>query len=953
MSLIKGIAGASAGSRTDIGAVRPAAGAEAAWLAILLIAPLVMNPLSARIFEASKLTALAPLAALLCAAWATAWPRWRGVAAESQGALRAPLAVLAAFYLCALVATCASESPWIAFFGSYFRREGLAAWLIAGLVCAAMLCLLRQGAQARRALDALLLACVMPCAYALLQRYGYVAGSGGAAQLAAPLLRPGGSLGNPVFLGDYMLLLIPLSLARLLTVRAASAAWRERAPWVALLLLQLWVLGLTQSRAPIGALLFALWLFAVLLAGLYRSRALLGAALALLAGTLLGLAAINLVPALAQAAAEVPGLARFVFTQGVDLSAGSRLGIWEAGVQTLRQASAPRLLFGYGLDAAYFHYFAHLPPVVLQIEGALETIDRLHNEVMELTASVGLAGLACCMLFIAVLLSAADGALEAMHGGRRRRATFWLYVLAPWPFGVLGCLLASAIGGTALAGVGFGLGTGAAWALLLAWRGLRLLRAGGQRGVAAPRAILIAALAATLLAFWLDAQISLPVMSTRIVFFAMAALLALFAAGVEPGRQAPQAVSVAASGDSPLWGWGAGVVLAAGMVACFPAPFGYVTEVAPFSGTAAQVVWPVAPLLAAWLGWRAQAPAAGWRTFAWPLALCLLPAVLGYAGLAALLQAWVPGRPEWVLGAPVMWIWGWLAACCVGAAWFVVRTAAAPVAAVRPATGGRNARVAAPAAAGAVLGRQWGCAALAAVLLAGALFLAWAELRADILIRLAGGAQGRGDTARALADVAAAADLVPGEHQYRFILGSRRLERVAVQLQGARGADAQGYLHLAGELRGAEADARAALARAPGDPWSMLGLANVLQFEGMTAMRPVMGAEQGVAQAAEARRVFARAHALFPVQTTILRNWAQVEFDGGDAAAAYRLLDQMEALLPQSEVPYVERMLMARFAGDRDLFNTTLVRAGRILPPAAMASLRRALALPEQAAPER
>lgn len=946
MSLSQGIAGASAGSRTDSGAVQTVAGAsaEAAWLAILLIAPLVMNPVSARIFEASKLTALAPLAALLCAAWLAAWPRWRGVMAERQGALSAPLLALAAFYICAVVSTCTSESPWIAFFGSYFRREGLAAWLIAGLVCAAMLCLLRQGAQARRALDALLLACVMPCAYALLQRYGYVANTGG-----APLLRPGGSLGNPVFLGDYMLLQVPLSLARLLAVRV-GAAWGERAPWLALLLLQIWVLGVSQSRAPIGALLFALWLFAVLLAGLYRSRALLGAALALLAGTLLGLAAINLVPALAQAAAGVPGLARFVFTHGVDLSADSRLGIWEAGAQTLRQAGAPRLLFGYGFDAAYFHYFAHLPPVVLQIEGALETIDRLHNEAMELAASVGLAGLACYMLLIALLLRAADRALDATAGGARRRAKLWLYALVPWPFGVVGGLIATAIGGAALAGVGFGLGAGAGWALLLAWRGVRLLCAGGERVAPAPRAIMIAALAPTLLAFWLDAQISLPVMSTRIVFFALAALLALFAAGVEPEAQAAPREGAAAPAEGPFWGWAVGVVLAAGMVAGFPAPFGYVVEVPPFSALAAQFLWPAAPLLAAWCCWRAQAGAGDWRLFAVPLALCLAPAVLGYAGLAALFQALAPGQPERVLGAPVLWVWIWLVAYCLGMAWFAARAAAVPAPAASV-NGGRRAR-AVSAAANAAPRREWAFAALAAVLLTGVLFLAWAELRADILIKLAGWSQERGDPARALAEAAAAADLVPREHQYRFILGTRRLERAALQLQGARGADARGYLHLAGELRGAEADIRAALARAPGDPWSMLGLANVLQFEGMTAMRPIMGAAQGAAKAAEARAVFAHAHALFPAQTTILRNWAQVEFDGGDAAAAYRLLDQMELLLPRSEAPYVERMLMARFAGDRELFNATLARAGRTLPPEAMAGLRRSLALPEQAAPE-
>ena len=104
----------------------------------------------------------------------------------------------------------------------------------------------------------------------------------------------------------------------------------------------------------------------------------------------------------------------------------------------------------------------------------------------------------------------------------------------------------------------------------------------------------------------------------------------------------------------------------------------------------------------------------------------------------------------------------------------------------------------------------------------------------------------------------------------------------------------------------------------------------------MTALRPLMGEEEGAAKAAQARDLFARAHALFPVQTTILRNWAQIEFDGGNVPAAYRLLDQMETLQPASEEPYVERLLMARQAGDAALYAATVARAERRLEAPAL-----------------
>ncbi len=185
---------------------------------------------------------------------------------------------------------------------------------------------------------------------------------------------------------------------------------------------------------------------------------------------------------------------------------------------------------------------------------------------------------------------------------------------------------------------------------------------------------MIAALAATLLGFWLDAQISLPVMSTRIVFFALAALLARFAAAEQAAPAQAESPQIRqGAGTWPLWGWAAGIVLAAGMVAGFPAPFGYVVVVPAFTGVAAQLLWLALPLLAAWAGWRAQPDAGRWRQFVLPLACCVGPAALGYAALAALLQSLAPQRPEWVLGAPVLWVWIWLPMCCVGVAWHTVR----------------------------------------------------------------------------------------------------------------------------------------------------------------------------------------------------------------------------------------------------------------------------------------
>jgi tetratricopeptide (TPR) repeat protein len=229
---------------------------------------------------------------------------------------------------------------------------------------------------------------------------------------------------------------------------------------------------------------------------------------------------------------------------------------------------------------------------------------------------------------------------------------------------------------------------------------------------------------------------------------------------------------------------------------------------------------------------------------------------------------------------------------------------------------------------------------LAVALLVAACGFAWGQLRGDVLIRLAGWSQVERKYEQALAQVARASAVQPRERSYLMTMGTRRLQRAVEQLGMARGGEASQFMFIADDLRRAEADLRAAQALAPGDPWVVLSLANVVQIEGMRALRPLMGEAEGAAKAAQARRLFERAHALFPVQTTVLRNWAQLEFDDGDSARAYALLDQMEALAPASEAPYVERLLMARQAGDAALFEATVARARQHLPDAALARLR-------------
>jgi predicted Zn-dependent protease len=122
------------------------------------------------------------------------------------------------------------------------------------------------------------------------------------------------------------------------------------------------------------------------------------------------------------------------------------------------------------------------------------------------------------------------------------------------------------------------------------------------------------------------------------------------------------------------------------------------------------------------------------------------------------------------------------------------------------------------------------------------------------------------------------------------------------------------------------------------DPWVLMAMTNVLQVKALAVLRGFDPAA-GDAAAREADQLFAAAHALFPEQPLLLRNWAQLKFDGGYRADAYELLDRMEAILPDVPDAYLERMVIAQRSGDSAVFRQTLARARSRLAPPAMQQL--------------
>ena len=205
---------------------------QAGWLVALVVAPLFFNIYSSRVFEPDKIVLIRTLALAMGAAWLILRAeRWRGRTASRADATRTslgqrvlawgkqvsannPLTIPALLLLLAYcISTFLSVSPTVSLFGSYQRLQGLysfSSYLVIFFLAAS---LIQTRADVARAISLALVASFVIAFYGIIQHY-----------FLDPLpwvgdvtTRVASNLGNSIFIGAYLILTIPLALARLLS----------------------------------------------------------------------------------------------------------------------------------------------------------------------------------------------------------------------------------------------------------------------------------------------------------------------------------------------------------------------------------------------------------------------------------------------------------------------------------------------------------------------------------------------------------------------------------------------------------------------------------------------------------------------------------------------------------------------------------------------------------------
>ncbi len=554
---------------------------ESGWLLSLVVVPLFFNVYSYRVFEPDKLSLFRALASLMAVPGGLlAAVRWKRAAGDGlswdavRSWLAAPLVLPALLTgIVTLLATAWSVFPRASLMGSYQRLQGTYTTLCYLILFGCVLAYLRKKHQVERALTVIVLTSLPVAMYGVLQHHGL-----------DPLpwqgdvtTRVASTMGNAIFVGAYLIMVIPLTVSRWLSgarsltaerhggapaivpvvavclVIAQVLAWAalpfSQAILVAMLLLfaglllaavtrtslsnggdtlisglvlavQLVALLFSGSRGPQVGLLGGLVLMALLMAAVSRRRRLAAGVVASGVTLLLLLLVMNLPNSPLAPVRDVPYVGRLGRLLELDQGTGKvRTLIWEGAVDLL-QADPWRAVIGYGPESMSVVYNRYYPAELAHYEARTASPDRSHNEIFDVLITTGLPGLiAHLTLFVGVIAYGLDRL--GLVPDRRSRAQL---LSAAGVGGLLGIVFPVVLDGSLrLSGVGLPMGVIAGIMVYVSI--VAMLGRSAPTALQPWQQAMVIALLATIVAHWIEISVGIAIASTRVYFWMYAALL--------------------------------------------------------------------------------------------------------------------------------------------------------------------------------------------------------------------------------------------------------------------------------------------------------------------------------------------------------------------------------------------------------------------------------------------
>jgi tetratricopeptide (TPR) repeat protein/O-antigen ligase len=883
---------------------------EATVLVAVLAIPLLLNPYSARVFEGEKASLLRALAAIAAIAWLVrslevrtgnqrpSRSGHRSAPRRNQGErqdtalrhaqdtplrhpwgsiLREQPAVFAALFagLVVVVAGVTSITPRLSLWGSYQRGQGIittVSYLTLFLVTIATFSI----ADRRRRLVATLLAASAPVA---LLSFIQFSGFDPLPLRSLELSRVYATLSNPIFLGAYLVMVIPLTLAQIVRygLSGEGVRWGGLVGYALLLILQLAAVGFSNSRGPALGLLAGGFLFFLLLALQSRRRWIAAALLFIAALGLVVLLALSLPNTPLGSLKNVPVIGRFsqITNSG---SARVRVLIWQGVVD--RFAGQPaRLALGYGPESTQAALGPTYQPELRHLESQ-RLPDRAHNVIFEALVTTGLLGVASILLLFAALFYTGLRGLGLISTTRSRNQ--WLVLTVA---GVaVGALLPRLIAGNwTFAGFGTGIGLAAG---LAAYLFLRLWQLEPDSDVLSHRSVLIAGILAALAGHLVEITVGIRVTATESLFWVLAGLLVVLSttrvplqASAESAPRKSVPSPEAGGGITLIWDAESAALGLLGGLMLSTLAFGTFLLPGTNVPTSAGGRWVL--LIGAWVLagplWLSPPDVTARSGTGW-----LYPLIsAGWAALFVALRSIVP-----LLGGDALTLlnlyFGWLLLSLVIVAVLLPR---------RPAPVGTS--------------QAWMTvvyAALGAVALGAVAWLAVKPLYADIYLEAAQANAAAGQWSPALAFYQKAADESPGVDVYQQHLGEAFV-RAARLVQDPKQREA---LFQAGQE-----SFRRAVALNPTEGTHRFNLAHLYSLWGQATT----DSAQQATRLREAAKLYEQASSQTPNDPRVLTEWGQVLQAQGNADAALAKYRAALDLDPRDAQAYLQMGILYHSQG--------------------------------------
>ena len=571
---------------------------EAGWLLAVILAPLFFNVYSSRVFEPDKLSLVRSVALVMVAVWlvkvidSSTWgnpsiqmSRSRPSDAESprpgfwQRLTSVPLVVPTLFVVASyLLSTILSIAPDISLWGSYMRLQGTYTTYSYIVIFFLMLATLREREQVDRLCATVILTSLPVSLYGVLQHYGLdsLPWSGSVTERVAS------NMGNSIFVAAYLIMAVPLTLARL--IDSFSTLLKEQESnighsllagcYAFVLSVQLICIFFTQSRGPWLGLLAGLYVF--MLVGLISLRRTIsdqsplnardvGRALLFAIGSIplgvvpayvvlvalrrgwrwlwLGwvihtlliasfLVVFNLPNTPLSSLRSLPYVGRLGRVFETEAGTGKvRVLIWE-GALKLISANPIRTMIGYGPETMHVAYNPYYPPELAYYEARNASPDRSHNETFDALVIGGVIGFAAYMSVFSSLFYFGLKWLGFMQSKRQRNLFLFLAAAGA----LVGVFLPRIVEGTyQMSGVGLPAGFigGVSVYLMLA---AALFYRKEQSADGEPekdnqggnsRQLLLIGLLSAVVAHFVEIHFGIAIASTRVHFWVYAALFVL------------------------------------------------------------------------------------------------------------------------------------------------------------------------------------------------------------------------------------------------------------------------------------------------------------------------------------------------------------------------------------------------------------------------------------------